>query len=71
MLDSLQWPAFLASLIAAWLLASSAKRRRNIGFSSESFLLSHLLWSAWGWQMRPWALVTPLNIRGPRKSEPQ
>ena len=32
MLDFLQWPAMLASVLAAWLVASTQARRRNIGF---------------------------------------
>ena len=28
----LQWPAMVASLVAAWLVASSSERRRAVGF---------------------------------------
>lgn len=75
MLDALQWPAFVASLLAAWLVASNAKRRRNAGF--WVFLLSNVLWMAWGWHTRAWALIALqvglalLNVRGLYKTEPE
>ena len=71
-LDLLQWPAMLASVLAAWLVASQRERRRNWGF--WVFLLSNVLWIAWGWQARAWALVAlqvclvALNVRGVKKS---
>ena len=73
-LDLVQWPAFIASLAAAWLVASEAKRRRNIGF--WVFLLSNLLWTAWGLHTHAFALIAlqlclaALNIRGLLKTEP-
>jgi len=39
------------------------------------FLLSNVLWIAWGWDARAWALVAlqvalaALNVRGLRKTE--
>jgi hypothetical protein len=47
-LDLLQWPAMLVTVLAAWLVASTSKRRRRIGF--WTFLLSNVLWITWGWQ---------------------
>jgi hypothetical protein len=73
MLDLLQWPAMVASVLAAWLVASTEARRRNIGF--WVFLASNVLWVAWGWHTRAWALVTlqvilaAMNIRGVKKAE--
>lgn len=73
MADLLQWPAFVASLLAAWLVASRSTRRRNAGF--WVFLLSNLLWVGWGWQAQAWALIALqaglalLNVRGLRKTE--
>jgi len=73
-IDLLQWPAMAASLLAAWLVASSHKRRRNAGF--WVFLASNVLWTAWGWHDGAWALIAlqvalaALNIRGVRKTEP-
>jgi hypothetical protein len=73
-LDLLQWPAMLATVLAAWLVASNAKRRRNIGF--WVFLASNLLWGLWGWHDGAIALIAlqvalaALNIRGVTKTEP-
>jgi len=72
-LDLVQWPAMLASVMAAWLVASQRERRRNWGF--WVFLLSNVLWVAWGWQAGAWALVAmqvclaALNVRGVKKSQ--
>ena len=69
----LQWPAFAASVAAAWLVASSSERRRNAGF--WVFLASNVLWVAWGWPNGAWALVALqvclalMNIRGLKKTE--
>jgi hypothetical protein len=73
--DLVQWPAMLATIIAAWLVASQAKRRREFGF--WCFLLSNALWIVWGWHDRAYALIAlqvalaALNIRGAHKNEPQ
>ncbi len=73
MLSLLQWPAFAASLLAAWLVASSSAKRRNWGF--WVFLASNVLWIAWGWQAQAWALIALqvvlalMNIRGLRKTD--
>lgn len=73
LLSLIQWPAFAASLAAAWLVASTDKRRRNIGF--WIFLLSNVLWVAWGLHTSAWALIAlqvclaALNIRGLFKTE--
>ena len=74
-LDLVQWPAMIATVIAAWLVASQSKRRRNWGF--WWFLLSNVLWLVWGWHARAYALIVlqvclaALNIRGAVKTEPQ
>ncbi|KQP37413.1 amino acid transporter [Pseudorhodoferax sp. Leaf274] len=73
MWDMLQWPAMLSSLAAAWLVASSAERRRAVGF--WVFLLSNVLWVAWGVYTAGWALVVlqlglaAMNLRGLRKND--
>lgn len=75
LLDLLQWPAMVVTVIAAWLVASSSKRRRAYGF--WCFLLSNVLWIAWGWHTSAHALVVlqfalaALNIRGARKNVPK
>ena len=72
-IDLLQWPAMAASLLAAWLVASNRKPRRNAGF--WVFLGSNVLWTAWGWHDGAWALVAlqaalaALNVRGVFKTE--
>ena len=72
-IDLLQWPAMLATVLAAWLIGSLRPRRRVIGFIC--FLLSNLLWVIWGWPREAWALVilqfclAAMNLRGLRKNE--
>ena len=72
--DLLQWPAMVVTVLAAWLVASSLKRRRLLGF--WIFLLSNVLWVAWGVHAHAWALVflqiclAAMNIRGAKKAEP-
>lgn len=74
-IDWLQWPAMLATVIAAWLIASLNLRRRTIGF--WCFILSNLLWTIWGWHAGAWALIVlqvclaVLNIRGVKKNDPE
>jgi hypothetical protein len=58
-LEWLQWPAMAASLLAAWLVASTVSRRRMAGF--WVFLASNAMWIAWGWHDGAWALVA-LNV---------
>jgi hypothetical protein len=73
-LDALQWPAMVATLVAAWLVASLNPRKRAWGF--WCFLLSNLLWSAWGIHSKAYALIAlqvglfVLNVRGARKNDP-
>jgi hypothetical protein len=75
LLDLVQWPAMVATVTAAWLVASTTKRRRALGF--WCFLLSNALWIAWGWHTAAWGLVllqlalAALNIRGAYKNEPK
>jgi hypothetical protein len=74
-IDWLQWPAMLATVLAAWLVASNAKTRRNIGF--WVFLVSNVLWAVWGWHDGAYALIAlqvalaALNIRGVFKTDPK
>jgi hypothetical protein len=73
-IDFLQWPAMLATVLAAWLVGSNNKRRRNVGF--WVFLASNVLWGLWGWHDGAIALIAlqvalaALNIRGVAKTEP-
>jgi hypothetical protein len=72
-IDMLQWPAMVASVGAAWLVASTQARRRNIGF--WVFLLSNVLWVVWGWSTKAYALIVLqvilalMNVRGLKKTE--
>jgi uncharacterized MAPEG superfamily protein len=72
-LDLVQWPAMLATVLAAWLVGSNAKTRRNVGF--WVFLFSNLLWVLWGWHDGAYALIAlqfalaALNVRGVSKTE--
>jgi hypothetical protein len=72
-LDWLQWPAMLVTVLAAWLVASTSKHRRNIGF--WTFLASNVLWIAWAWQAHADALIVlqvalaAMNIRGALKTD--
>ena len=69
----LQWPAMAVTVIASWLVASKHAGRRTTGF--WLFLLSNVLWVAWGWHTDAIALIAlqfclaALNIRGARKAE--
>ena len=71
-IDHVQWPAMLATLVAAWLVGSKVEARRNWGF--WVFLLSNVLWVAWGLYSSSWALVilqiglAVMNIRGAEKT---
>lgn len=62
-----------ATLLSAWLVAAQSKIKRRWGF--WIFLLSNLLWAAWGWFDHAWALIALqaglafLNIRGVAKNE--
>lgn len=72
-LDAVQWPAMAVTLVAAWLVASQQKSRREAGF--WWFILSNALWIVWAWHTRAWALIALqvglfiLNVRGARKNE--
>ena len=72
-LDLLQWPAMAVTVAAAYLVASSRERRRNIGF--WLFLASNLLWVAWGWHTQAYALIVlqfclaAMNVRGAMKND--
>jgi hypothetical protein len=73
-LSLLQWPAMVVTLVAAWLVASQSRARRNWGF--WTFILSNVLWIVWGWHEGAIALIVlqvglfVLNLRGARKNEP-
>ncbi len=71
-LDLIQWPAMVVTVIAAWLIASQKKFKRNWAF--WLFLLSNALWIVWGWHDKAYALIllqvclAVLNGRGAMKN---
>ncbi|MNE31466.1 hypothetical protein D3C80_1250360 [compost metagenome] len=71
-LDLLQWPAMLVTMLAAWLVGSRQRSRRQLGF--WTFLASNVLWIAWGLPANAYALVllqvclAAMNIRGSYKN---
>jgi hypothetical protein len=78
-LDAVNWmqylqrPAMVATLLSAWLVAEQSKISRQCGF--WIFLLSNILWVAWGWYAQAYALIVLqvglafLNLRGVKKNE--
>ena len=72
-INLLQWPAMVVTVMAAWLVASQRKLKRNWGF--WLFLLSNVLWIAWGLYDHAYALITLqvclalTNIRGAAKNQ--
>ena len=73
-LGFVQWPAMVVTVVAAWLTGSTSKRRRKWGF--WLFLISNVLWIAWGAFVRAWAVIllqvmlALMNVRGAKKNEP-
>ncbi|ANQ85394.1 hypothetical protein [Azoarcus olearius] len=72
-IDAMQWPAMVATLVAAWLVGSQQRWKRSTGF--WCFILSNVLWIVWGWQAQAWALIVlqfglfATNLRGVWKNE--
>lgn len=68
----IQWPAMVASVLAAWLVASKHESKRGWGF--WIFLLSNVLWVVWGIHDHAYALIAlqaalaVMNIRGVKKT---
>lgn len=73
-LDWIQWPAMVVTIVAAWSTASERQGAREFGF--WAFLLSNVLWVAWGWQAGAWALIVlqvglaAMNVRGIHNNDP-
>ena len=71
-LDWIQWPAMAVTVVAAWMIASQKKFKRNWAF--WLFLLSNVLWIVWGIHDGAYALIVlqlalaGLNIRGAVKT---
>ena len=71
--DGLQWPAMVVTVAASWFIASPSESRRSVGF--YLFMLSNVLWIAWGLSAHAYALVVlqlalaAMNIRGVVKAK--
>lgn len=71
-LNWIQWPAMAVTLVAAWLIASRKKFKRNWAF--WLFILSNVLWILWGLHDRAYALIllqvalAIMNVRGAGKT---
>jgi hypothetical protein len=74
LVDFIQWPAMAVTVAAAWGAGSHLQIRRRIGF--WLFLVSNVLWVAWGWWAEAWALVVlqiflaGTNLRGAQNNDP-
>jgi hypothetical protein len=72
LVNAIQWPAMAVTVIAAWMVGSQKKFKRNWGF--WLFLLSNVLWIAWGVYDHAFALIflqlclAFLNVRGAMKN---
>jgi len=72
LLDLAQWPAMIVTVVAAYFVASTRPRRRRGGF--WLYLLSNVLWIAWGLHAQAYALIVlqlclaAMNVRGERRS---
>ncbi|MEJ6655838.1 MAG: hypothetical protein QNL70_07510 [Pseudomonas sp.] len=72
LINLLQWPAMVVTLVAAWLVGSRNRTKRLLGFLC--FIGSNLLWVIWGWHADAWALIALqvglflMNLRGTRKN---
>ncbi|MEO5720686.1 MAG: hypothetical protein ABIR71_04350 [Chthoniobacterales bacterium] len=72
-IDHLQWPAMVATLTSAWLVAAQSKPLRKWSFGI--FLVSNALWIVWSWHAHAYALIVLqiglvfLNLRGVAKNE--
>jgi hypothetical protein len=55
LIDFLQWPAMAVTLVAAFLVGARHALRRTFGF--YTFILSNILWIAWGLHDEAWALI--------------
>lgn len=67
-ISALQWPAMVSNVVAAWMVGSQKKFKRNWGF--WLFLGGNVLWTVWGLYDHAYALIVLqvclaiLNVRG-------
>ena len=62
-INLIQWPAMVATVVAAWLVASQHKRKREFGF--WCFLFSNVLWVSWGLHDGAYALIALQGVDDP------
>jgi hypothetical protein len=73
LIDWVQWPAMVVTVISAWFIGSPRPRRRMIAF--WGFILSNALWIIWGWHTNAFGLIVlecillGMNARGFRKNQ--
>lgn len=73
LLNALQWPAMGLTWIATWFLASQKKRK--IIWGHWCFVVSNVLWGAWGWHDHAYGLIALqcglfwLNFQSASKNE--
>ena len=73
LLNLLQWPAMVVTVLSAWCVGSHSERQRNWGF--WLFLTSNVLWITWGYHDHAYAIVVLqlllaiTNIRGVTKTK--
>ncbi len=72
LIDAIQWPATLVTVGASWLVGSTHRHRRSIGF--WLFIASNVLWVTWGVHSGAPALIVlqvclaAMNVRGMLKA---
>ena len=72
LIDAIQWPAMVVTVAASWLVGSTHRRRRGVGF--WVFIASNALWVVWGVHAGAPALcvlqacLATLNVRGMLKA---
>ena len=72
LLNFIQWPAMIVTIVAAWFVGSSQAGRRKVGF--WLYLIGNALWVVWAFPSHAYALLALqvclaiLNIRGQRKN---
>lgn len=73
LLNLVQWPAMLVTMLSTWLVASQSRHKRMLAF--WLFIVSNVLWVVWGVYAQAYALIVLqaflfiMNARGVRKNE--
>lgn len=73
LLNLVQWPAMMVTVVSTWLIASQSRHKRMLAF--WLFIVSNVLWVIWGVHADAYALIVLqvflfiMNARGVRKNE--